>query len=222
MWGWGTAAGKSRARRRAGLIAAAAALSPGVRVLEIGCGTGMFTEMFAASGAEITAVDLSPDLLTIARERELPSGQVTFVNARFEDCSTGEGFDAIIGSSVLHHLDVEPAVRKIYRLLKPGGRMAFAEPNLLNPQVYMQLKLRFLPMFWYISPDEGAFYRHRLARLLGAIGFADVRTQAFDWLHPSVPTRGITGALTLGNLLEKTPVLREFAGSLLIRATRPA
>src|SRR3712207_6059544 len=47
IWGWGSPAGKLRASRRAGLIARGAGLRPGVRALEIGCGTGLFTEMFA-------------------------------------------------------------------------------------------------------------------------------------------------------------------------------
>ena len=53
IWGWETPAGRLRAERRAGLIAAGAGLRPGVRALEIGCGTGMFTAMFAQTGAQI-------------------------------------------------------------------------------------------------------------------------------------------------------------------------
>src|SRR5438270_13417090 len=62
-WGWGTPAGKLRADRRAELIARGARLCPGMRALEIGCGTGLFTEWFARTGADIIAVDISPDLL---------------------------------------------------------------------------------------------------------------------------------------------------------------
>jgi len=63
VWGWGTPAGQLRARRRADLIMQGAQLAPGQLVLEIGCGTGLFTEMFSASGARIVAVDISRDLL---------------------------------------------------------------------------------------------------------------------------------------------------------------
>ena len=76
VWGWGTSAPRVRARRRADLIIAGAALSSGKRVLEIGCGTGMFTEMFAATGARIVAVDISPELLQKARARRLPASHV--------------------------------------------------------------------------------------------------------------------------------------------------
>src|SRR5262249_51180063 len=71
-WGWGSPAGRLRAARRAALIARAARLAPGRRVLEVGCGTGLFTETFAATGAEILAVDISPELIEQARQRGLP------------------------------------------------------------------------------------------------------------------------------------------------------
>ena len=76
-----------------------------MRVLEVGCGTGMFTEMFANRGAEIVAVDISPDLLKKARARGLAN--VKFCEKRFEDCDLDGSFDAVIGSSTLHHLDVK-------------------------------------------------------------------------------------------------------------------
>nr|MBC8392343.1 hypothetical protein [Deltaproteobacteria bacterium] len=49
IWGWGTPAGQIRARHRADLIVAGACLRPETIALEIGCGTGMFTAMFAES-----------------------------------------------------------------------------------------------------------------------------------------------------------------------------
>lgn len=220
-WGWGTSAGKVRARRRADLIARAAGLRPGMRVIEIGCGTGMFTEMFAASGADLTGVEISEDLLVRARSRKVPNAR--FVARRFEDCEVEGPFDAVIGSSVLHHLDVGDALRRIFALLAPGGRMAFAEPNYLNPQVFLERKLRFVkPLFWYVSPDETAFVRGSLAARLRATGFEQVEIAPFDWLHPKTPAALVGAVRAIGRALEATPGLREFAGSLLISARRPS
>jgi 2-polyprenyl-3-methyl-5-hydroxy-6-metoxy-1,4-benzoquinol methylase len=178
----------------------------------------MFTEMFAMTNARILAVDLSPDLLIKARKRKLPAERVTFLQKRFEDCNTEGPFDAVIGSSVLHHLDLSVALRKIYQLLKPGGALSFAEPNMLNPQVFAERKFRrFFP---YVSPDETAFTRWEIGRRLRAAGFSCVRVEPFDWLHPSAPPGTIPMILALGAAVERIPFIREFAGSLFISARR--
>ncbi|MBN2301176.1 MAG: class I SAM-dependent methyltransferase [Lentisphaerae bacterium] len=219
-WGWGTPAGRVRALRRAELIAKKAMLGPGVRALEIGCGTGMFTEMFAKTGADIVAVDISADLLEKAHKRNLPNDRVRFVRKQFEQCDTEGPFDAVVGSSVLHHLAMPSALGKIYDLLKPGGVMSFAEPNMLNPQIFIERKFRRL--FPRVSADETAFVRWRLAAVLQKEKFADIRIVPFDWLHPSVP-RSLVGAVSnFGRALERIPVLREFSGSLHISAVRPS
>ncbi len=220
LWGWGTPAGQRRARRRADLIARGAKLAPGLRVLEIGCGTGMFTEMFAQTGARVDALDISPELIELAKRR-LPANQVCFRVGRFEEENRERKYDAVIGSSVLHHLDLPDALAQAYRLLKPGGLFAFAEPNLLNPQIFLERTLRFLPFYSYVSPDETAFVRWRLRACLEANGFVDVAVSPFDWLHPRTPKPliGLVGAA--GWLLERCPGLREFSGSLWIRGRRP-
>jgi len=220
IWGWGTPAGQKRAKRRGTLLSQAAGLGPGVRALEAGCGTGMFTEMFAESGAEIVAVDISPDLIEKAKTRNLPPERVQFLCQSFEDAGLQGPFDAVIGSSVLHHLEIDLALDTIYRLLKPGGIMAFAEPNMLNPQVFAERTFmrRFLD---HVSPDEIAFVRCSFKRKLEQIGFDDIEITPFDWLHPATPETFIDSMCLIGHLLEKTPIVRELSGSLIIRCCRP-
>ena len=219
LWGWGTPAGRVRAKRRAQLIAEGARLGPGTRALEIGCGTGMFTAMFADSNAEMLAVDISPDLVAKAVARGLPADRVQFLTQNFEDCDINGPFDAVLGSSILHHLDAS-AFSIIYNLLKPGCPLCFAEPNMLNPQIWMERTFRSLPIFSHISPDETAFVRWTLAQELAAAGFVDITITPFDWLHPATPEGMISVVSTLGNCLEKIPGLKELSGSLLIRAVR--
>lgn len=220
LWGWGTPAGRVRASRRAELIGRGAGLSAGTRALEVGCGTGMFTEKFAAYETDIVAVDISADLLSKARDRNLPADRVHFVEKRFEECDVDGPFDAVIGSSVLHHLVFPDALQVIYRLLKPGGILSFAEPNMLNPQIWMERKFRRL--FPHVSPDETAFVRWKLCRTLREVGFEKIEILPFDWLYPSLPSALIGVAQKVGAVLEKTPLLREFSGSLYIKAVRPA
>lgn len=221
IWGWETPAGRLRARRRAQLISDGGQLAPGRHVLEIGCGTGLFTEMFAATGARITAVEISPELLEKARRRNLAADRVRFLEMRFEDCDVEGPFDAVIGSSVLHHLEVDMALEKILSLLRPGGWLSFAEPNLLNPQVFLERRFHFLPIFAYTSPDETAFIRWRLATQLRRTGFTEVAITPFDWLHPATPGPLIAGVRALGRVVERVPIAREFSGSVYIRGRRP-
>ena len=225
-WGWSTPAGQARVRRRAALIIAAAGLGPGRTALEIGCGTGLFTERFAATGARIVAVDISPDLLAKAIERRLPAEIVRFEQRRAESLDLTEpafqawapkGFDAVIGSSVLHHLDIPAAIDTCRKLLAPGGRMVFAEPNLLNPQVWLERTFR--SWFPYVSRDETAIVRWSLATQLERAGFSNVAMTPFDWLHPATPPGLIRVVEGAGRVFEQLPVVREFAGSVLISAT---
>lgn len=218
-WGWGTPAGKRRASRRANLVAQSAQLSPGSDVLEIGCGTGLFTELFAQTGSNLIAIDVSHELIKKAAERSLSSSQIQFLQMRFEDYAIPGPFDAIIGSSVLHHLDVEIALKAAFDLLKPGGAFCLAEPNMLNPQIFIERKFRrFFPS---VSPVEIAFVRWSLEKLLRKIGFEDIHIAPFDWLHPATPPSWIGTIQEIGLRLEQIPLIREFSGSLLIYAKRP-
>ncbi len=221
LWGWGSPAGRLRAERRAALIASGARLGPGVRALEIGCGTGLFTEMFAQTGAQLVAVDISAELLDKARERRLPADRVHFLEKRFEECDVDGPFDAVIGSSVLHHLDIETALPRIYDLIEPSGVISFAEPNMLNPQIMVQKNVPWIKERLGDSPDETAFFRWPFRRLLLRAGFEGVEVRAFDWLHPATPAPLIASVRGIGRWLERLPIVREFAGSLYIRGFRP-
>jgi SAM-dependent methyltransferase len=139
----------------------------------------------------------------------------------FETFDSDAQFDAVIGSSILHHLEVEESLEKIFGLLKSDGRLCLAEPNMLNPQIMVQKNVPWIKERLGDSPDETAFIRFSLARLLRRAGFVDIDITPFDWLHPSTPSPMIPVVRALGRVFEKLPVIREFAGSLSIHARRP-
>jgi SAM-dependent methyltransferase len=120
---------------------------------------------------------------------------------------------------VLHHLDLRAALRKIAQILRPGGDLGFAEPNMLNPQVFIER--RFRRFFPYVSEDETAFLRWQLCRLLKEAGFTDVHIEPFDWLHPATPRRLIPLVSKISHWLERLWLVRELAGSLMIHAKKP-
>ncbi len=114
-------------------------------------------------------------------------------------------FDSVVGSSVLHHLEIEEALREIYRVLKPGGTIYFTEPNMLNPQIAIQKNVPWVKRKLGDSPDETAFFRWPLRRLLEETGYRDVRIDPFDFLHPKTPVALIDRRERVG------PVSRERA-----------
>jgi len=218
IWNWETSAGRIRWARRVKMLSSH--LKPGMTVLELGCGTGSFTRELARSGAEVFAIDVSPELLEIANANcSAPNVQYQIQNAYALTYSDAT-FDSVVGSSVLHHLEIEEALRKIYRVLKPRGTILLTEPNMLNPQIAIQKNVLWIKRKLGDSPDETAFFRWPLRRLLEQIGYRDVRIDPFDFLHPRTPVPLIGRVNTLGRFLEKVPVISELAGSLFIRAVK--
>jgi SAM-dependent methyltransferase len=129
-------------------------------------------------------------------------------------------FDSVVGSSVLHHLEIEDAIRDIYRVLKPEGTIYFTEPNMLNPQIAIQKNIPWIKRKLGDSPEETAFFRWPLQRLLERTGYRHVRIDPFDFLHPKTPVALIDQVKAFGRFLENVPVISEFAGSLYIRAIK--
>jgi SAM-dependent methyltransferase len=219
IWGWDSPAGRRRADRRSRLFVAQADIGPGRRVLELGCGTGEFTRRIAPSGARLVALDLSPELLARARSRV--DGSVAFVRGDAEVLPFRAAcFDAVFGCSVLHHLDLEATLAEIHRILRPGGRLTFSEPNLLNPQVFLMFKVKALHGRFGVSPDEMAFTRRTALRALRRLGFRHIRVRHFDFLHPSIPAGWLPLVEPPLETLERVPLLRTISGSLLIDAER--
>ena len=90
--------------------------------LEIGCGTGAFARRLAERCGRVTALDLSPEMIRVARERSRQ-----FENLQFElaDVMTWDfpksQFDFVCTIATLHHLDQGELLPKIKNALKPGG-----------------------------------------------------------------------------------------------------
>ena len=93
---------------------------------------------------------------------------------------------------------------------------------MLNPQVFLERHPPFFlkKHFEYVSPDEIAFVRGPLRSMLEASGFDNVSITPVDWLHPATPPALIRLVRGVGTVLEHTPLVREFAGSLSITAQR--
>lgn len=221
VWFWESPAGRRRADRRAELFVEHGGLAPGRRALEFGCGTGVFLEKVARSGAALHGLDVSEDLLDKARTRLAGVPNVVLERGNAEALPHPDAhFDAVYGSSVLHHLNLDAALASAHRVLRPGGRLVFAEPNILNPQVLLMFRFGPLKERFGVSPDEMAFSRFAARRALERAGFVDIAVEPFDFLHPSLPAGWVERGLAVSRALERLPLVREIAGSMLMRARR--
>ena len=216
---WERPAGQRRLKRRSEMLTSL--IQPHQSVLEIGCGTGYFTKPLAVTGARITAIDISPDLLQVSRRR-VPATNVNFLLENAYAMSFPENsFDLVVGISILHHLDVEKGLTEVFRVLKPGGGIFFTEPNMLNPQIALQKNIPPLKKWVGDSPDETAFFKWGMASRLRRHGFVEVEVEPFDFMHPAIPVPLIPfwERFCLG--LERVPLLRAIGGSLRIQARKP-
>ena len=217
---WTTFAGRRRVLRRAAFLTELGEIRKGRRVLEIGCGVGTFTEKLSEKGAQLTALDISFDFVRKAHLKLDPHARCLVANA-MQIPFSAETFDSVVGSSILHHLNVEETLKECWRVLRPGGCVALAEPNMLNPQIFVMKNVPVIKRWMKEDPDETAFIRWRLARTFRQLGFKEVRAFPYDYLHPSIPRPLVPLIERMGQCFEQIPFIREFAGSLIIIAKKP-
>jgi SAM-dependent methyltransferase len=107
-------------------------LKPAQHVLDLGTGTGSVALRAAEAigpDGRVTAVDISPDMLAIARRRAASAeASITFVEGRAEAIpADAESIDAVLASlSLMYVIDRGAAAREIARVLRPGGRLVGA------------------------------------------------------------------------------------------------
>ncbi len=109
-------------------VVAAAALQPGQRVVDVACGTGvlaMEAVLATSPGGQIVGVDLNPGMLAVAK-RKAP--EIDWLEAPAESLPfEAETFDAAVSQFGLMFFDDKPAaVAEMWRVIRPGGRLAIA------------------------------------------------------------------------------------------------
>lgn len=101
-------------------------MGPGAVVLDVGCGTGSLALRLSDQAGHVHGLDVSPEMVRIARGKAAGNDRVTFHAAPFD---TYEGFDdgqfdVVMAWSLLHLVqDRDDALAKLFRLVKPGGSL---------------------------------------------------------------------------------------------------
>ena len=103
------------------------------KVLDVGCGGGLLSEALAKEGAEVTAIDLAPELIKVAKLHRLESGVAVEYHLQSVEALAAEqpgSFDAITCMEMLEHVpDPSAIIAACASLLKPGGQLFLSTLN---------------------------------------------------------------------------------------------
>jgi SAM-dependent methyltransferase len=185
----------------------AARVEAGMRVLDVGTGTGDAAARAAERGADATGVDIASAMVEIATRRH-PAA--SFLQAPVTELPFGdESFDAAVGNIVIQHIGgPERAARELARVLAPGGRVALSTWDVPDRSPFFAALLGAIadaevpppseippsPSFFHFA-DGAAFG----ALLLGA-GFADVEIDTVSFDLPVESADGLITALAEGTV----------------------
>jgi ubiquinone/menaquinone biosynthesis C-methylase UbiE len=130
------------------------------KILNIACGTGYEAVVLAKKGAMVSAFDISPESIKIAKKRillnncsdRLRAEVMSVYDLKFDSSS----FMYIFGIDCLHHFEIEKAMKEIHRVLKSGGKAIFFEP-LGASEVFQRLR-NYIP----IAKDKTSPFERQL------------------------------------------------------------
>lgn len=203
-----------------------AASAAGLRILDVGCGTGRSRQIYEDRSSRYAGLDLSLASLRLARARFPGSGWLQADACRLPFGAAS--FDVVAFSSVLHHLaDRRAALAEASRVLRPGGWVFAFDPNLLHPAMLL-FRHPGSPLYRAagVSPDERPLLPAALRRDFHQAGFAAIgqRGQS-DIPYRAVAPRGLDALLPLYNradwLWEKVGLGRWFGTFVVTWARQP-
>jgi arsenite methyltransferase len=159
-----------------------ALMRPDHTVLEIGCGTGTLALRLAPSAAEVHGLDISREMVRIARDKATAQGvpNVYFHEGAFDesfDMLGAESIDGLCAYSVLHLMEDRPgALRRMFALLRPGGFLVSSTVCLAESWVPYRPVIRVMQWLGKAPWVDPSLSKQRLHADVRAAGFVDLET----------------------------------------------
>lgn len=167
-----------------------------ISALEVGCGSGQATGLFANAGAQIIAIDISADLIALAQKRLAEHANVRFEVSAFETFNSDRTFDLVYSAQAFHWVPTEVGLPGAARLLKPGGSLALFW-NFINYDANEELVqiresiIRHIPLFARFPEGSTSAYTSFRAQWMNEIA----QTDRFKHITAQVIETGCTYSL---------------------------
>lgn len=175
----------------------------GSRVLEIGCGTGVYSEYLYKLGIDLVSIDISEEMLRIASEK---NNNINHVKGDMHNLPfSNQSFDAVVGFYVLQYSNLSVVLNEIHRVLKVCGKILFIEPNKLNLVVFAVTKVKLIKDIRHISNEASSFTDYELYNN-ACNKFNNVRVNHIE--YGSIP------------FMSKLPILKRLSGSLVVQGEK--
>jgi ubiquinone/menaquinone biosynthesis C-methylase UbiE len=148
-----------------------AKLKPGARIADLGCGSGVFTDLLRRRGYVPVGLDISPKLIELGKAK-YPN--VEFIEGDVEHLPfPSASLDGVLLSGLVHHLpDPARCAAEAFRVLKPGGSFVAFDPNRMNPFMYLY-RDRSSPLYSSVgvTENERPVLAHQIASVFQRSGF---------------------------------------------------
>jgi SAM-dependent methyltransferase len=186
--------------------------SPGLTVLDVGCGTGIAARQFQAAGCTVLGVEPDARMAAFARSRGLPVEVATFE----EWDPAGRLFDTVIAAQSWHWVEPVSGAAKAARALRPGGRLAIFG-HVFEPPA--QVAEAFAAAYHRVVPDSPfagqparrplEVYQAAYASFADTIrhteGFGEPELWRFDWAQDHTREQWLALLPTTGGLTQLGP-----------------
>ena len=199
-------------------------LLPGESILELGCGTGQWTQTLSAANNHtnpICAATFDSECYEKLKHQNLPENIEPVLLESLSGSLKDRQFDYVVGWHMLPSENYGQFLLAVKKLLKPGGQFLLFEPNPWNPYYILRKTLSRLLLFFSKSKRRAAFNRIEMMSILSEIGFTGIKILPYDFLFPPVPKFMLWPMQNLSLIFENMPYVRNFAGELYLWGINP-
>lgn len=179
---------RARPRYPAAMVERIVAASPGLDVLNVGCGTGIEARQFQAAGCAVLGVEPDERMADFARHRGLVVDVATFEGWE----PAGRTFDLVVAGTAWHWVDPVAGAAKAAQVLRPGGRLApfwhVFQPSPDAAAAFVDAFHKHVPDSPFNFPQAGhavGTYQPMFAKVVDSMreagGFGDPEQWRYDW-----------------------------------------